>query len=46
VWARLARDNEANGAAALVNRIQSAMTPAQLEQAQRDYAQWVLSFRG
>lgn len=45
VWARLARDNEANGAAALVNRIESAMTPAQLEQAQRDYAQWVLSFR-
>ncbi|MBC54513.1 MAG: hypothetical protein CMQ34_11835 [Gammaproteobacteria bacterium] len=46
VWARLARDNEANGAAALVNRIQSAMTPAQRDQAQRDYAQWVLSFRG
>jgi len=46
VWARLARDNEASGAAALVNRIQSAMTPAQQDQAQRDYAQWVLNFRG
>lgn len=45
VWARLARDNEASGAVALVNRIQSAMTPAELEQAQRDYTQWVLSFR-
>lgn len=46
MWARLARDNEASGAVALIDRIQSAMTPAQLEQAQRSYAQWVLEFRG
>lgn len=45
VWARLARDNEASGAAELVNRIQATMTPTQLDQAQRDYAQWVLNFR-
>lgn len=45
VWARLARDNDAVGAHALVSRIQAAMTPAQLDQAQRNYAQWVLEFR-
>lgn len=45
MWARLARDNEASGAAELVNRVQTAMTPAQLDQAQRDYARWVLDFR-
>ncbi len=46
LWARLARDNEATGAAELVGRIEAAMTPAQLDQAQREYAQWVLEFRG
>lgn len=45
-WARLARDNEARGAEELVSRIAAALTPAQLEQAQRDYAQWVLEYRG
>lgn len=45
-WARLARDNETQGAEELVSRIAAALTPAQLEQAQRDYAQWVLKYRG
>jgi TPR repeat protein len=45
VWARLARDNEATGATALVTRLQAAMTPAQLDQAQRAYAEWVLQYR-
>ncbi|MEX2335285.1 MAG: tetratricopeptide repeat protein [Pseudohongiella sp.] len=44
-WARLARDNEASGAEALVNRVQAAMSPAQLDQAQREYAEWVLQYR-
>lgn len=45
MWARLARDNEARGATELVSRVQAAMTSAQLDQAQHDYAQWVLNFR-
>lgn len=46
VWAKLALDNEAPDAALLIETLQSVMTPAQLDQAGRDYAQWVLEFRG
>jgi TPR repeat protein len=45
-WARLARDNEVADAAALVTRLEASLSPAQLNQAQTDYAQWVLEFRG
>lgn len=45
MWARLARDNEARDAVELVNRLEAAMSPAQLDRAQGLYAQWVLEFR-
>jgi len=44
-WARLARDNEANGATALVTRLQQMMTAEQLVRAQQAYAEWVLQYR-
>lgn len=45
LWARLAQDNEAEGAEALVNRVQAAMSQEELDQAQREYAEWVLQYR-
>lgn len=46
VWAQLALDNEVPDATTLLERLQSNMTAAQQEQAARQYAQWVLEFRG
>jgi uncharacterized protein len=46
VWARLAQDNEVPDATVLINRLQSSLTASQRDQAGREYAQWVLEFRG
>lgn len=46
VWAQLAQDNEVPDATVVLNRVQSAMTASQREQAAREYAQWVLQYRG
>jgi len=45
-WARLARDNDIPDASLLAATLEREMSPAQLEQAQREYAEWVLEFRG
>lgn len=46
MWATLAHDNEVADATLLLSTLESSLTPAQLDQAGRDYAQWVLEHRG
>lgn len=46
VWARLAYDNEVPEATLLLETLTNTINAAQLDQAGRQYAQWVLEFRG
>lgn len=46
VWARLANDNEVPDATILLAKLQNTLTTEQLERAGREYAQWVLEYRG
>jgi uncharacterized protein len=44
-WANLARDNDIPDASLLLASITRDLSPAQREQAQREYADWVLKYR-
>lgn len=44
-WALLARDNENDAAAELVEQLQAELASAQAQQAQQAYARWVLEHR-
>lgn len=45
VWARLAHDNEVPDATLLLETLQNSLSPAELDLAGREYAQWVLQYR-
>jgi hypothetical protein len=46
VWARLAQDNEVADATLILDALQNSLSAGQLDAAGRQYAHWVLEFRG